>query len=164
MTYILFGLPGAGKTYVGRVFEKCFGYYLYDGDQELPEDMKQALEDRSLVTDEMRDEFFAKLLLRIKELQKKHSNLIIAQTYIKERYRKELLHEVPETKFILLETETNIREKRLRHRKEFPLDSEYARKMCELFDPPAIPHSVINNDEEGEEGIKKHIASTIAEV
>ncbi len=157
MIYILFGLPGAGKTYVGNVLKKYFNFYVYEGDKELPIDMKRVLKSRGDITDKMRDEFFYRLSTKIQELQKKHSKLVITQTYIKEKYRKRLLNEVPLAKFIFIETKTEIREKRLQKRKEFPIDLEYARKMSELFDPPKISHSIITNSEEGEESVKKQI-------
>lgn len=27
---VLFGFPAAGKTFVGKIFQQYFGYYLYD--------------------------------------------------------------------------------------------------------------------------------------
>ena len=41
---ILFGLPGTGKTYVGKVFEKYFDYYFYDGDNDLTPEMREAIQ------------------------------------------------------------------------------------------------------------------------
>jgi shikimate kinase len=32
---VLFGLPGTGKTYVGKILEKDFGFFLHDGDTDL---------------------------------------------------------------------------------------------------------------------------------
>ncbi len=88
---VVFGLPGSGKTFVGRVFEKYFGYYSYDGDNDLTEEMKVAIKTKTVFTDQMRDVFFEKLIGNIQELKFKHKKLIIAQTFIKEKYRVDLL-------------------------------------------------------------------------
>lgn len=41
---ILFGLPGAGKTCVGKILEEYFNFYLYDGDIDLPDNIKDAIQ------------------------------------------------------------------------------------------------------------------------
>src|ERR1039457_2364616 len=100
--FIIFGLPGAGKTYVSRIFEKNFGFYFYEGDDELTEEMKLAIESKTVFSDLMRDEFFQKLILKIKILATEHENIVIAQTFIKEKYRKSLLDQIPQAKFLLV--------------------------------------------------------------
>lgn len=154
---ILFGLPGTGKTYVGRVFGKYFNYYFYEGDNDLTDEMKEAIKTKTVFTDEMRDVFFKVLISKIKTLTNKHKNLVVAQTFIKEKYRLQLLKKIPEAKFILVETKKEIREKRLKDRVDYPLDLEYARIMEKNFDSPIINHETIINDEDGEENIKKQI-------
>jgi len=73
---ILFGLPGTGKTYVGKVFEKYFGYYFYDGDYDLTPEMKQAIKTKTVFTDQMRDVYFEKLISRIQDLSSSIKNLV----------------------------------------------------------------------------------------
>lgn len=154
---IIFGLPGTGKTYVGRVFEKYFAHYFYDGDDDLTPEMKEAIKTKTVFTDQMRDVYFKILISKIKDLSLKHVNLVIAQTFIKEKYRVDLLKNIPETKFILVETKKDIREKRLLERADYPLDLEYARIMETNFDNPKIDHKIIKNNEYGDENIKKQI-------
>ena len=158
---ILFGLPGAGKTFIGKIFEKYFNYYFYDGDNDLTEEMKKAIKIKKVFTDRMRDVFFEKLIKKIQNLKSKHKKLAVAQTFIKEKYRVDLVNKIPETKFILIETKKNIREKRLVQRVDYPLDLEYARKMETNFDIPMINHLIIINDVDGVESIKKQIKMII---
>lgn len=158
---ILFGLPGTGKTFVGKIFEKYFNYYFYDGDHDLTPEMKIAIKTKTVFTDQMRDVFFEILINKIKSLTEKHTKLVVAQTFIKERYRIDLLKKIPKAKFILIETKKNIREKRLVERIDYPLDLEYARKMEKNFDKPAIDHLVITNDLVGVKNIKKQIKKLI---
>lgn len=161
---ILFGLPGTGKTYVGRIFEKYFDYYFYDGDNDLTPEMLEAIKTKTVFTDEMRDDYFKILIAKIQSLSKKNINLVVAQTFIKEKYRLDLLNKIPETKFILIETKKEIREKRLMERVDYPLDLEYARKMEGNFDKPKIGHQIISNTQLGEENLRIQINSLLRNI
>ncbi len=159
---ILFGLPGTGKTYVGKIFEKYLAYHFYDGDNDLTPEMNYAIKTKTVFTEQMRDIFFAKLIKSIFDLKSKHKKLVVAQTFIKERYRTDLIKKIPEAKFILIKTKKSIREKRLAQRTELPLNIDYARKMVSNFDQPMIDHLKIVNDADDEENIRKQIMSILA--
>lgn len=160
---ILFGLPGTGKTYVGKIFEKYFNYHFYDGDNDLTEEIKQAIKVQRVFTDRMRDVFFNRLIKQIQKLAAKHKQLVVAQTFIKEKYRLQLIKVIPETKFVLVETKKEIREKRLIDRVDYPLDLEYARTMERNFEEPKINYLVINNND-GIKNIKKQIDSLLRNI
>ncbi len=159
---VLFGLPGTGKTYVGKVFEKYFNHYFYDGDIDLTPEMKEAIKTKTVFTDQMRDKFFKILINKIYHLSSTIDHLVVAQTFIKEKYRLELLKKIPQAKFILVETKKEIREKRLIERVNYPLNLEYARIMEENFEKPLISHLKIINDGDGDESIKKTINKIIS--
>lgn len=150
MIIILFGLPGAGKTYVGKLLHKHFGFTFYDGDHDVTDAIKAAIETKTPFTDEMRDEFFLKLFHSMDRLSKQHENLAVAQTFIKERFRLQALERFPDARFILVKTKSSIREERLEGRVEMHLEKNYARQMVRNFDHPQIEHSILNNNEEGE--------------
>ncbi|HEX7542778.1 MAG TPA: shikimate kinase, partial [Patescibacteria group bacterium] len=105
---ILFGLPGTGKTFVGKIFEKYFDYYFYDGDNDLTEEMKEAIKVQRVFTNQMRDVFFEKLIKSIVNLKFKQKKLVVVQTFIKEKYRVKLINKIPEAKFILVETKKSV--------------------------------------------------------
>jgi gluconate kinase len=159
--FILFGLPGTGKTFVGKVFKKYFDFYFYDGDVDLTEEMKVAIDSQSPITDAMRDRFFWNLIENIEKLTKKHQKIVIAQTFIKEKYRKQLLEKVPQAEFIFIDTDTRLREKRLADRTYYPLEKAYARIMSRNFDVPEVVHRVIKNNVEGEEYIIEQLKLVI---
>lgn len=159
--FVFFGLPGTGKTYCSKIAEKYFGYHLYDGDNDLTYEMQKAIKSQAVITDAMRDIFFENLINSVKALVKENGKLIIHQTFIKEKYRKQFLDEIPEAKFVLVETDVKIREKRLRERKVYPIEENYARKMALLFDKPVIKHQIIKNDFDGEESVKKQLAKIL---
>ena len=146
---ILFGPTGAGKTYIGQLGQKQFGYYFYDGDADLTAEMKLALNRMQPITDAMRDRFFARLLASVTRLVKTHPKLVVAQTFIKEGYRQQLLSRYPQAKFILIKTKPLIRYRRRQIRADYPWDETYVKKMDALFQAPQIPHQVLTNDSNG---------------
>lgn len=153
---VIFGLPGAGKTFVGKILEKYFAYHFYDGDQDMSQELKDAIV-AGTVTDEMRQKFFDRLIFSVKSLQKDYAKLVISQTFIKEKFREQFLKTFLDAQFILIDTKTHIRENRLLIRDEFRLPIEQWRKMYDLFEIPKLPHKVITNDVDGETEMKAQL-------
>ena len=69
MFLYLFGLPAAGKNYVGQVLADEFGYTFYDGDLDLTDELRHAVRDGRPFTDPMRDRFYTALVERIAALR-----------------------------------------------------------------------------------------------
>src|SRR5690606_12522497 len=62
MLLILFGVPGAGKSFAGHILRDDYGVHFHDADHELPEDMRHALASKLPVTDDMRQRFFERVI------------------------------------------------------------------------------------------------------
>ena len=146
---VVFGLPGAGKSYVAKIIEKSFDYVPYNGDEDLPNTMKQALYEKKIITDDMRREFITNMVTSVKNLLQKKEDVVVHQAFIKEFMREQLLDAIPTTKFILVQTDDAIREKRYMKRIYFNLGLPYLRHMSALFEPVRIPHATIYNKNEG---------------
>lgn len=156
---ILFGPTGAGKTYIGRLLEKEFGYYFYNGDSDLTDEMKLALNSMQVITDRMRQKFINRLINTTVALSQKHQNLAVAQTFIKNKYRLRLLKKLPQARFVLVSTKTNRRYRRRQKRADYPWNETYVKKMDALFEPPQIPHQIITNDNNGPKDLKASLQS-----
>ena len=146
---VIFGFPGVGKTYIGEILRDIYGYYLHDGDIDIPKDMKERIDHARPLTVDMRDEFFQKLLEHIQDLAAVHERLVVTQTFIKEKYRTKVKDAFPTAKFIYIEADEKIREHRLKKRTNYPLDIDYAKKMTGFFEKPKIKHDVIINNISG---------------
>ena len=155
---ILFGPAGAGKTYIGKLLAKHLGYYFYDGDADLTAEMKLALNKMRPITDPMRDRFFENLFKSIDLLQRQHKKLVVAQTFIKEKYRRRL----KKARFFLVKTKPAIRYARRQKRADYPWDETYVKKMDSLFELPTIPHRVITNDKSGSTHLLKQLRSLLS--
>ena len=158
---ILFGLPGAGKTYVGKVLRDEFGYFLYNADRNLPRVMRQTLYRRAPISNSMRDTFFANILKYVVSLTKNYTKVAVAQTFLKERYRKTLLKQFPYALFLLITADTPIRESRYQKRNYFNLGLAYLRSMSAGFEEPSIPHTTIVNNTQGKGKIREQLHNVL---
>ena len=159
---ILFGPTGAGKTYIGKLLEKEFGYYFYDGDTDLTTEMKQALNSMKVITDQMRQKFISRLINSTDRLCHNHDKLVVAQTFIKERYRVKLLKKLPQAKFVLVKTKTDLRYQRRQTRADYPWDEAYVKKMDSLFEALRIPYQTITNDSNGTNNLKADVGRLVS--
>ena len=89
-TLFVFGLAGAGKSYLGELLQRRAGYYWYEGDQDLTVAMRDYVGRGLPFTEEMRDEFFEQLFQKIIDLQKQHERLVVTQAAYKRRHREQL--------------------------------------------------------------------------
>jgi gluconate kinase len=161
---VLFGPTGAGKTFVGQVLEKDFGYCFYDGDADLTEEMRTALNSFRVITDRMRSRFITRLINLTLDLSRQHEKVVVAQTFMKEKYREGLLKRLPQAKFILVKTNENLRHKRRRERADYPWDEAYVKKMDAIFEPPQIPHLILTNDDTGTDNLKSDLKRLLSKL
>lgn len=160
--FVFFGLPGTGKTFAGEIAEEYFGFHVYDGDNDLTDELLDAFKNNTVVTDDMRDVFFLRLIESVKKLAARYDKLVVCQTFIKEKYRLQFLKEFPEMEFVLIETKTEIRGKRLFQRKTMQLDKEYARRMAELFEKPVVSYQSVQNNTDGKELLKTQLQKILS--
>lgn len=146
---VIFGKPGAGKSYVADIAARSFGYFSHNGDDDLPAPMKELLLQKGTITDTMRKKFAANMIATVQKLSKKHENLIVHQTFLKEFMRIQILNAFPYAKFILVKSDDAVREQRYLAREYFNLGLSYLRHMTDLFEPVQIPHTVLKNNSEG---------------
>ena len=146
---LIFGKPGAGKSYVADIAARSFGYFSHNGDDDLPPQMKELLFQKGTITDAMRKKFAGNIIATVKKLSEKHENIILHQTFLKEFMRIQILDAFPYAKFILVEADDAIREKRYLKRAYFNLGLPYLRHMTDLFEPVQVPHTVLKNNSEG---------------
>ena len=145
MFFYLFGLPAAGKNFVGRVLAEEFNYTFYDGDADLTYEMLEAMRRERPFTEPMRDRFYSLLIDRIAALRAAHSRLAFSQATFKERHRLLMRETFPDVIFVLVEADPAVRRRRLA-RGGNPVTIAYAERIDRLFEPPRHPHVVIHHD------------------
>ena len=141
----LFGLPAAGKNYVGQVLADEFGYTFYDGDLDLTDELRHAVRDGQPFTDPMRDRFYTALIERIATLRRDHADLAFCQATFKERHRAQIAAAFPDVVYVLVQADEAVRLARLAHGGN-PVTVAYAQRIAAFFEPPHHPHVIIRNE------------------
>ncbi|NDJ33835.1 MAG: hypothetical protein GYB64_04170, partial [Chloroflexi bacterium] len=68
MLLILFGLPGAGKNYAGRIIAEMVDGHFHDADDDLTSEMRGYIERGEAITAPVRDRYYAVVQDRIEEV------------------------------------------------------------------------------------------------
>lgn len=157
---ILFGLPGVGKNYVGRILAEDYGFYFRDADDDLPDDMRETIIRHEIATDDMRDRHLANIMARIRLLQPDNPRLVVGGAFFKERNRLSLLVEFPQAQFVLLETKPDLLRTRLEMRQNHLADWSYAEKIFTVFERPHHPYVVLHNNA-GREQVKTQLEAIL---
>lgn len=154
MFLYLFGLPAAGKNYVGQVLADEFGYTFYDGDRDLTDEIRDAVRDERPFTDAMRDRFYTLLIDRIAALRAGGADLAFCQATFKERHRALVATTFPDVVFVLVEAEEAVRLARLA-RGGNPVTVDYAQQIAAFFESPGHAHFIIRNEGSREEVVEQ---------
>ena len=158
MIIIVFGLAASGKTYIGNVLAKHFGFYHEDADHWLSEEMKQYVIEKKLFTLEMLEGFTQTIIANITELAKKHKNIVISQALYRQKNRlhiKEYFEALQDILFLQVEASDERIYQRLVNRGGWVMP-EYATDMRKYFEGMEDAE-IIRNNKDGEEEIVKQI-------
>lgn len=160
MLLILFGLPGSGKSHVGNILQEQFGYYHYDADEDLTPEIKEAIRKNEKITCEMRDIFIERVCNRISELILIHENIVVSQTFTKEKDRQKIRSKFREAMFIRVEAKWSLIESRLKNRNGHVVNKFYVELSRGVFELRGVAHFVLKNNE-GEESIHAQLWSIL---
>lgn len=145
---ILFGLPGAGKSFIGHLCQQEKNHTHFDGDILLSAAMREQLANNELLTEEMRDELCENLIAAIHELTQQHPQLIVSQALPKKRNRQKILKIFPHAQFFLIEAQYSTRLNRIQ-KGHHPMTEKLLQKIDAIFESPNDTneiYSIINND------------------
>jgi gluconate kinase len=140
----LFGLSGAGKSWVGDLIGTEAGRTVYHADTDLTETMKTALQQQRPFTNSMRDEYFPIVAQKILSLRQGQRKLVVTQGVYKQRHRDYLLDRIADMEMLWVEASDRFIEERLQRRRT-GIDSASAAALRLDFElPPEGTKIVIN--------------------
>lgn len=143
--WFLFGLSGAGKSYVGDVISQHTGWPVYHADIDITAEMKLALSEARPFTDTMRDEYFSQLLVHIKSRQHANLPLIVTQGAYKRKHRDFLKAHLPGLSYIWVEAPLELIMSRLERRGQ-GIRAASAAALFKDFEPPVEDGFRLTND------------------
>lgn len=144
MIAYLFGLAGAGKSWTGAVLERRFGFFRYEADADLTEEMRSSIANKRNITIAMLDAYFEIIADRILELSRVHERLVITQATYRERHRAYLRSRVPEMTWIHVVAPWETIVQRL-STDRLVVDVPYAEQMLPYFEDPGDRVSQFEN-------------------
>jgi gluconate kinase len=160
MLVYLFGLPAAGKNYVGELLAEAFGFFFHDADCDLTADMHEAIRLGQPFTEAMRDRFYDVVIERIEALTAVHANVAVAQATFKEKHRNRILERFPEALMILVEADEAVRVQRLQRGNNL-ITADYALQIAKLYEPPLCACAVLENND-GPEAVVAQLGELLA--
>lgn len=137
MLLIVYGMAGAGKTYLGKLLQKKFGFYFWDADNALTDNMIDCIKQKKLIDQSVRNEYVDVIKERISLLLNTvHDQpIVVSQALYKSPARKMLMQSFKEAYFIHVDAQDEIILKRLKKRNN-NMDSDYLMGMKVHFDQP----------------------------
>jgi gluconate kinase len=149
MIYILFGPPGVGKSYIGKLVSEQLGIFFFDGDELIDSKEKKLLQTGNY--DQVdRDRFVNRLRIKVDEIFKlKIKDAIVAEAFTKEKNRMEfILRYDGNIKFILVAAPNYLAKERvfdLYPRENHAINERGFQQIWNEFDLPMMSHEVITN-------------------
>lgn len=163
MIAIVFGLAGAGKTYVGKVMHEHFGFYHADADAWLPEKMKNYITENKLFTLDMLHDFVEIIIANVAKLKEKHPRLVITQALYRQKNRQQIQRAFAECnlQFIQVDADDAVIMQRIIARSDW-IEPNYAFNMRQYFQSTPSA-TVIFNNENGAQHIIQQLHSALGE-
>lgn len=153
MLLVLFGYPGSGKSFIGKILENEYGFYHYEADRDLTPPIKEAILRNQPIPDQFRQDYFDVVFEQIKTLKGIHQRMVVTQTFTKNLEREWIHQHFPEAMFIWVKANPQIIKRRLAQRNDHLVNKTYANLATKKFDHPNIPYRVLENNC-GEEQIR----------
>jgi len=144
-TLFLFGLSGAGKSYMGDLIGALSGWHVYHADDDITDEMKLALTEKRPFTEAMRDRYFPIIVEKIKARQKKHSHIVVTQGAYKRKHRSYLLENISEIELICVETSDQLISQRVMQR-GVGIENDSAVALRNDFEQAVAGTKIIVND------------------
>jgi gluconate kinase len=163
MLLILFGLPGGGKSTLGRLLQAEHGFHFHEADDDIPDDYRRRVAAGEVMSDGRRDEYHRALLERIAALQAAHPRLAVAVPLLRQKHRDWICERFPQAHFILVVCPPELWEARLDGR-QHTVRADYARKILPLYEAPTLKHFTVTNRAEGPDEVRAQLAAILAEI
>lgn len=162
MVIVLMGVTGCGKTTVGRLLASDLGWAFYDADDFHPAENVEKMRQGIPLSDDDRMPWLESLRNLIDSAHKENSNVILACSALKEKYREMLSHELKPVKFIFLNGPFELIKSRLEARKGHYMNPTLLASQFEALEQPSPEEAVFVDIAPTPQIIAKSIKTTLS--
>jgi adenylate kinase family enzyme len=150
MILFLFGTWGAGKSFVGDLIEEYCDLPHLEADLHFTFDLVDALRQKLFHVAEL-EPFYRRVIVEMDSYKKRFGDFVVSQGIYKSQYRR-MIYEVFQNEIMFVWVRTPDRskqEERLGQRSGGgnPITIEVFKDMEKYWEPPIIPHEVLENDD-----------------
>ena len=145
MIKLLFGKAGSGKSYIGKLASRTYGFHFHDADEDLPERFRKAIENQEKVTEEVREEYIEIVIATIKRLMLTNKDICICQALVRNRYREKILQAIPSVEYVWVDAPDDLILSRLENRTGHMAPRGYAEMVNRMFEIPTVAHIRFEN-------------------
>jgi len=135
--WFLYGVSGAGKSWVADRLGEHFGWTVYHADEDITQEMKDALARSQPFTPAMRDAYFQRLavLLQQRLNESEGRDILVSQGAYKRKHRRFLAEQIPNLRTVWVDAPVSLWEARIKNRKN-GISLSSAKALLRDFEPP----------------------------
>ena len=128
MILYLYGMPGAGKNYIGEVLKKKYDFFFQDADQYLTKEMKEKLKNGQHFTIKEVEYYHEIIAYKLIQLKLKYKNIVISQASLFQKHRNIVKALNPEIVFVHVSASMETILERIQKRKGY-VTEQYAKDL-----------------------------------
>ena len=113
---VIFGLPGSGKSTLGKILSEKIGYAFYDMDDTLPSSMKEKLKKNILITEQEIEGYVKEIVLHLERLLTQKS-VVASLSLFLDKHKLLIKNNFPEASVFNFEASPESLKRRLINRK-----------------------------------------------
>ncbi|WP_305461118.1 adenylyl-sulfate kinase [Photobacterium leiognathi] len=142
----LFGLSGAGKSFVGDVIGDHDDWFVYHADDDLTDEMLEVIRANQPFTEEMRDNFFERISKKVNQFRSQYSRVVVTQGAYKKKHRDYLRQTINDIELIYVTATDSLIHQRLEYRIN-GISNKSAEAIKHIFEVPDSSVKTIFNYE-----------------
>lgn len=158
MIAVLMGVPGCGKTTVGKILSRMTGWRMFDADDFHPAQNIEKMRNGIPLTDEDRWPWLDSLNTLLREWGE-HENVLLACSALKQSYRDRLARDCQDVRWILLSGDFDLILSRLANRRGHYMPASLLQSQFETLEEPA--DAIVIDIADDPETIARRIADAL---
>ena len=158
MILYLYGMPGAGKNYIGEILKKKYDFFFQDADQYLTKEMKEKLKNGQHFTIKEVEYYHEIIAYKLIQLKLKYKNIVVSQASLFQKHRNIVKSLNPEIVFVQVSANMETILERIKKRKGY-VSEQYAKDLQKYLQKNENDYEINNNLNTEEQDIVKQIES-----